>query len=38
MRRKKIGYVSSKKNFSRTARRVHRKNLYRHVNRGGIRF
>lgn len=37
-RRKKLSKRYNKRNFSRTARKVHKKNLVRHVQRGGIRF
>lgn len=37
-RRKRLSKRYNKRNFSRTARRVHKKNLVRYVQRGGIRF
>lgn len=36
--RKKLSKRFNKRNFSRTARKVHKKNLVRHVSRGGIRL
>lgn len=37
-RRKRLSKRYNKRNFSRTARKVHKKNLVRRVTRGGIRF
>lgn len=37
-RRKRLNKRFNKRNFSRTARKVHKKNLVRHVSRGGIRL
>lgn len=37
-KRKLISKRYNKRNFTRTARKVHRKNLYRKTARGGIRF
>lgn len=37
-RRKRLSKRYNKRNFSRTARRVHKKNLVRRVHRGGMRF
>lgn len=37
-KRKRISNKYNKKNFSRTARKVHKKNLYRATARGGFRF
>lgn len=37
-RRKKLSKRYNKRNFSRTARKVHKKNLFRRVSRGGIRM
>lgn len=37
-RRKRLSKRYNKRNFSRTARKVHKKNLVRRVQRGGIRF
>ena len=37
-RRKRLSKRVSRRNFTRTARRVHKKNLVRRVSRGGIRF
>lgn len=36
--RKRLSKRFNKRNFSRTARKVHKKNLVRHVSRGGIRL
>lgn len=36
--RKMLSKRFNKRNFSRTARKVHKKNLVRHVSRGGIRL
>lgn len=38
LRRKRLSKRFNKRNFSRTARKVHKKNLIRKVSRGGIRF
>lgn len=38
LRRKRIPKRYNRKNFSRTARRIHKANLVRKVSRGGIRF
>lgn len=38
VRRKRLGRRFNQRNFSRTARRVHKANLVRKVSRGGIRF
>lgn len=38
VRRKRLSKRYNKRNFSRTARKVHRKNLVRKISRGGIRF
>lgn len=38
VKRKRLSRRANKRLFSRTARKVHKKNLYRHVARGGIRF
>lgn len=38
LRRKKMSRKASKKIFTRTARKVHKKNLVRSVSRGGIRL
>lgn len=38
MRNHRMRKSSSKRLFRRTARRVHPKNLYRHISRGGIRL
>lgn len=37
-RRKKLSRRFNRRNFSRTARRVHKRNLVRRVSRGGIRL
>lgn len=37
-RRKRLSKRMNKKNFARTARRVHRKNLSGRVMRGGVRL
>lgn len=37
-KRKRISKKYNKRNFSRTARKVHKKNLYRTTARGGFRF
>lgn len=37
-RRKKLSKRVNRRLFSRTARRVHKKNLVKRVSRGGIRF
>ncbi|QXN75028.1 hypothetical protein [Microvirus mar9] len=37
-RRIRLSRRANKRNFNRTARRVHKKNLYRRVARGGIRL
>lgn len=38
LRRKRLSKRYNRKNFSRTARKVHKKNLGRRVSRGGIRL
>lgn len=38
MRRRKLSSGYNRRNFSRTARKVHRRNLIRRVSRGGIRL
>lgn len=38
MKRRKLSRRYNKRNFKRTARMVHKKNLIRRVMRGGIRF
>lgn len=38
LKRKKLSKRFNRRNFARTARRVHRRNLPRHVSRGGIRL
>lgn len=38
MRRKKLRKVANKRNFTRLARKVHRKNLPKRVMRGGYRL
>ncbi|UPW41569.1 DNA binding protein [Peromfec virus RodF8_53] len=38
VRRKRLNSLYSRRVFSRTARKVHKKNLIRKVSRGGIRF
>lgn len=38
VRRKRLSRKYNRKNFSRTARKVHKRNLVRRVSRGGIRF
>lgn len=37
-KRRKLSRRFSRRNFSRTARRVHKRNLVRRVSRGGIRM
>lgn len=37
-KRKRLSRRFSRRNFSRTARRVHKRNLVRRVSRGGIRM
>lgn len=37
-KRRKISKSVNKRNFTRTARKVHKKNLYRVSARGGFRF
>lgn len=37
-KRKRISKRLNKRNFSRTARKVHKRNLYRVSARGGFRF
>lgn len=37
-RRKKLSRRFNRRNFSRTARKVHKRNLVRRVSRGGIRL
>lgn len=36
--RKLLSKRVNKKNFSHTARKVHKKNLYKHISRGGRRL
>lgn len=38
MRRRKLSKRSNRKNFSRSASKIHRKNLKRRVSRGGYRL
>lgn len=38
VRRKRLSKRYNRRNFTRTARRVHKRNLVRRVSRGGIRF
>ncbi len=38
VKRRRLSKRYNKRNFSRSARKVHRKNLVRKVSRGGIRF
>lgn len=38
VRRRRLGRKFNRRNFSRTARRTHKKNLVRRISRGGIRF
>lgn len=38
VRRKKLSKRFNRRNFTRTARRVHKRNLGRRISRGGIRF
>lgn len=38
LKRKKLSRRFSRRNFSKTARRVHKRNLVRRVSRGGIRM
>lgn len=38
MRRRRISGRKSRRIFTRTARRVHKRNLPRRVMRGGVRF
>lgn len=38
VKRKRLSRRFNKINFSRTARRVHKRNLVRRVSRGGIRL
>lgn len=38
IKRKRLSRRFNKRNFSRTARKTHKKNLVRRVSRGGIRF
>lgn len=37
-RRKRLSRRFSRRNFARTARKVHKRNLYRRSGRGGFRF
>ncbi|QXP45039.1 hypothetical protein [Microvirus mar11] len=37
-KRRRLSRRFNQRNFSRTARRIHRRNLVRRVSRGGIRF
>lgn len=37
-RRRRLSKRYNRRNFSRTARKIHKKNLYTHVSRGGIRL
>ena len=37
-KRKRLSKRFNRRNFSRTARRVHKRNLVRRVSRGGIRM
>lgn len=37
-RRHRMSRYANRKNFTRVARRVHRKNLHRVMSRGGIRL
>lgn len=36
--RKRLSLRASRKNFKRTARKIHAKNLYKYVARGGYRL
>ncbi len=38
VKRMRLSKRYNKRNFSRSARKIHRKNLVRKVSRGGIRF
>lgn len=38
MKRRRMSKRANKRNFSYTARRVHKKNIYKGVSRGGIRL
>lgn len=38
MKRKRLSRRHSRKLFSKTARRVHKRNVHSHPMRGGIRF
>lgn len=38
VRRRRLSKRFNQRNFSRTARKVHRRNLVRRVSRGGIRL
>ena len=38
VKRRRLSKRYNRRNFSRSARKVHRKNLVRRVSRGGIRF
>lgn len=38
VRRRRLSRRYNMRNFSRTARKVHKKNLVRRIGRGGIRF
>lgn len=38
MKRRMISKRKNKAIFSRTAKKVHKKNVYAHTNRGGIRL
>lgn len=37
-RRYRLSKRKNRRNFSRVARKIHKKNLYSHVARGGIRL
>lgn len=38
MKRKMISKKANRSIFKRTARKVHKRNIYSHTNRGGIRL
>lgn len=38
LKRKRLSRRFNRRNFSRTARKVHKKNLTKRISRGGIRF
>lgn len=38
VKRKRLNRRFNRRNFSRTARKVHKRNLVRRISRGGIRF